>query len=295
MLQKKILFFYSGNNPYRISRLKEASEQAGVDYEFIDLDKILFNNGLIESPIFLKKEFNYTGYFLGYSEISKYVIKALEGKIIFPQKVSWELADKFNSHIFLKRIGIATPPSALILSSNSIDELAETIGGFPCIIKKTTGGNGSLVEMVNSKKECLEFIMTAKEKITLEKVFPRAFCFLLQKPIKESYGTDYRALCIGNKFLGIMKRTAKSEGSFKANFSLGGEVKEISEIREIREMSEKIMRKSKLFMAGIDFIKSNEGYQVLEINTSPQFKGFEQATGEDVAGNIVNRLVQIDN
>jgi ribosomal protein S6--L-glutamate ligase len=76
---------------------------------------------------------------------------------------------------------------------------------------------------------------------------------------------------------------------------LGGEVKEISEIREIREMSEKIMRKSKLFMVGIDFIKSNEGYQVLEINTSPQFKGFEQATGEDVAGNIVNRLVQVNN
>lgn len=291
MSRKHLLFFYSGNNPYRIGRLKEATEKLELSYKFIDLDLILFDNKFISRPSFMKEGSENVGYFLGYSEISKYVMKALGDKILFPQKKSWVLADKFNSHIFLEQIGIATPPSALILSGDSIDKTAEAIGGFPCIIKKTTGGNGNLVEMVKSEKECLEFILAVRDKITADKIFPRAFCFLLQKPIEESYGTDFRALYLGKELLGIMKRTAGNKESFKANFSLGGSVQMVDNIPEIAKAGQEIMDKSGLFMAGIDFIQGKDGYQVLEINTSPQFKGFEQATKINVAKRIVENLL----
>ena len=51
------------------------------------------------------------------------------------------------------------------------------------------------------------------------------------------------------------------------------------------------MEKSGLFLAGIDFIKSREGYQVLEINVSPQFKGFEKASGINVAQKVLQNLL----
>jgi RimK family alpha-L-glutamate ligase len=292
-MKKHIIFFFSGKNPYRIKRLHEATSKQKISHEFIDINTIAIDNHSFIENKFIKPNYKNIGYFLGYSEISKYLIDLFSDQIFFPQSKSWTLADKFTSHIFLTKNNIKTPGSSLILSHNSIDKAATNIGGFPCVIKKTTGGNGKLVALVTNTQECIDFILEAKENITEQTLFPRSFSFLLQKQIVESYGTDYRALCIGNNLVGIMQRTA-SNNSFKANFSLGGNVKHINHLPEIEQASLNIMKKSGLFMAGIDFIKSDIGYLVLEINTSPQFQGFEQATNINVADKIVKSLLDLE-
>lgn len=196
-----------------------------------------------------------------------------------------------NLTFFLRANNIPTPPSSLILSHESISTAAQNVGGFPCIIKKTTGGNGKLVDIVNNKSACLKFILNAKQNISSQSIFPRSFSFLLQQPITESFGTDYRALCIKDQLIGIMKRTSQNN-SFKANVSLGGAAEFVDTIPEIESISKEVMKKSNLFMSGIDFIKGGTGYQVIEINTSPQFKGFEQATKINIADHIIKALLK---
>ncbi len=289
MLKEHFLFFYSGKNPYRINRFSEEMERRKISYEFIDMESIVFSNDFIHN--FAVKNPNSIGYFLGYSEMSRYLILALGDKINFPQQKAWELADKFKSHIFLSKNDIKTPRSGLILAEESIESIAQEIGGFPCVIKKTTGGNGKMVEIVSNKGQCLDFINAMKENISADHPFPRIFSFLLQELIKESKGVDYRALCVGGEILGLMKRISQGD-SFKANFSLGGLIEQVDMIEEIKAISRKIMKKTGLLIAGIDFIKSQKGYQVLEINTSPQFKGFEQVTNINVAGKVIEEIIE---
>jgi glutathione synthase/RimK-type ligase-like ATP-grasp enzyme len=52
------------------------------------------------------------------------------------------------------------------------------------------------------------------------------------------------------------------------------------------------MKEGKLFYAGLDFIWSEKrGWLAIEINTCAQFEGFEKATGINVAGKIVDKLL----
>ena len=48
-----------------------------------------------------------------------------------------------------------------------------------------------------------------------------------------------------------------------------------------------------LDVAGVDLLESNEGPKVVELNSSPGFEGLEQATGLDIAGEIVGYAAQV--
>lgn len=112
----------------------------------------------------------------------------------------------------------------------------------------------------------------------------------MQEFIKESAGSDFRALCLNGEVLGMIRRTSQ-DGNFKANISLGGKAEIVELDRDVKKMAEKIIKEGKIFYAGIDFIKSDRGYLAIEINTSAQFKGFEGATGINVAGKIAKELL----
>ena len=42
-----------------------------------------------------------------------------------------------------------------------------------------------------------------------------------------------------------------------------------------------------LKVSGVDLVRSNRGPLVLEVNSSPGLEGIEEATGKNVAGNII--------
>ena len=42
-----------------------------------------------------------------------------------------------------------------------------------------------------------------------------------------------------------------------------------------------------LKVSGVDLVRSNRGPLVLEVNSSPGLEGIEEATGKDVAGDII--------
>jgi ribosomal protein S6--L-glutamate ligase len=43
-------------------------------------------------------------------------------------------------------------------------------------------------------------------------------------------------------------------------------------------------------VAGVDMLETNDGPQILEVNSSPGLEGIEEATGLDIAGEIVSYL-----
>jgi ribosomal protein S6--L-glutamate ligase len=58
--------------------------------------------------------------------------------------------------------------------------------------------------------------------------------------------------------------------------------------REIALMATKAMG---LSVAGVDMLQSSRGPLVLEVNSSPGLEGIEKATGVDIAGMVIDYLV----
>ena len=86
-----------------------------------------------------------------------------------------------------------------------------------------------------------------------------------------------------------MKRTAK-EGEFRSNLHRGGTAEVIKLTRKEKETAIAAARAMGLTVAGVDMLPSSRGPLILEVNSSPGLEGIEQATGKDIAAEIIKYL-----
>lgn len=112
---------------------------------------------------------------------------------------------------------------------------------------------------------------------------------LAQKFIKESGGTDIRAVVVGGKVIAAMKRTG-AEGEFRSNLHRRGSAQLIKISLEERSTAVRAAKSMGLSVCGVDMLRANHGAVVMEVNSSPGLEGVEIATGLDVAGQIIEFL-----
>ena len=112
---------------------------------------------------------------------------------------------------------------------------------------------------------------------------------MVQQYIKESHGSDIRALVVGGEVVASMRR--KAHGSeFRSNFHLGGSVSIVELSEEQREIAIRSTETLGLELAGVDMLESERGPLVLEVNSSPGLEGIEGATKLNVAEKVAIRL-----
>lgn len=205
-----------------------------------------------------------------------------------------DFSNKYFGNIFFAQNKINTPRTFLVnsLKKDRLKKIVNALDGFPLVIKNNQGSLGQLVARV----ECIEDVKEFIEKTVKNKLSPvtspfRYYSFILQEFIAESAGTDYRVLCLEDEIIGGIKRTSQTE-DFRANVSLGGRAEAFDVPADLALICKKIMKKGKLFYAGLDFIKSKRGWLAVEVNTSAQFQGFEAATGINVAKKIIDKLIE---
>ena len=99
---------------------------------------------------------------------------------------------------------------------------------------------------------------------------------------------DYRILVIGNKVIGAMQRIPK-EGEFRANFSLGGQVKPAQLTQEMKTLAEQAINATNANFAGVDIVytEDNKPY-ILEVNRTPGFKGFMTAYNINIPNEFIH-------
>jgi ribosomal protein S6--L-glutamate ligase len=110
---------------------------------------------------------------------------------------------------------------------------------------------------------------------------------VLQEFVAESKGKDVRALVVGERVVGAMRRQAK-KGEFRSNIHRGGEGQSIQLPPSYEEAAVTAARITGLGIAGVDMLEGNEGPRLMEINSSPGFEGLEAATGQDIAGEMID-------
>lgn len=296
---KKVYIIADSRSDYRYDRILEEANNMDKKVEIIfcsSYDLILTSGGvyLNNKKIEINKKDCF--WFLSNATMNFFAIhkiSAYGAKKIWPTLEAANFADKFLTSVFFEKNNIPTPKTTLLrfTTDEELSELVNFLGGYPLVMKKNVGSVGRDVRIVKNNQEVLDFIKEVHQRLEKKDNHASRIGFILQEFVKESAGTDFRVLVLNGKIVGAMKRTAQ-DGGFKANVSLGGKAEKFEIDKELKKIAKKVIKAGKLFYGGIDFIKKNNQYIALEINTSAQFKGFEGATGVNVAKKIAEELAR---
>ncbi len=185
--------------------------------------------------------------------------------------------DKLRALQLLSRRGLGLPVTGFANSPDDTDDLLKEVGGAPVVIKLLEGTQGVGVVLAETQKAA-ESVIEAFRGLDAN--------FLVQEFIKEAGGADLRCFVIGEKVVASMKRQGK-EGEFRSNLHRGGSAAIVKITPEERSTAVRAANIMGLNVAGVDLLRSNHGPVVLEVNSSPGLEGIEQATGKDVASQVI--------
>jgi len=191
--------------------------------------------------------------------------------------------DKLRALQLLAAAGVDIPRTVLARGGGDIKELIGHVGGLPAILKLIQGTQGVGVMIAHSEAE-VDSILSTMWNLGQE--------ILLQEFIAESRGRDVRALVVGDRVAGAMRREAKS-GEFRSNLHRGGEGTGLELPAGYAHAAVRAARVLGLDVAGVDLLEAEAGPKVMEVNSSPGFEGLERATGLDIAGAIVDHAAHL--
>ena len=191
--------------------------------------------------------------------------------------------DKLKSLQILAQDGINMPVTGFASHTMDIEGVIEKVGSVPLVMKLLQGTQGQGIVLAETRKAA-ESVMSAFRQLEAD--------ILVQEFIKESSGTDIRALIVGDNVVAAMRRVAP-EGEFRSNVHRGGRTEQIILNQEEEKIAVEAASVLGLRIAGVDLMRSKRGPLVLEVNSSPGLEGIEASSGVDVAGNIV-RFIESD-
>ena len=191
--------------------------------------------------------------------------------------------DKLKSLQILAQDGINMPVTGFASHTMDIEGVIEKVGSVPLVMKLLQGTQGQGIVLAETRKAA-ESVMSAFRQLEAD--------ILVQEFIKESSGTDIRALVVGDNVVAAMRRVAP-EGEFRSNVHRGGRTEQIILNQEEEKIAVEAASVLGLRIAGVDLMRSKRGPLVLEVNSSPGLEGIEASSGVDVAGNIV-RFIESD-
>jgi ribosomal protein S6--L-glutamate ligase len=119
---------------------------------------------------------------------------------------------------------------------------------------------------------------------------PAKMSVLLQQFVSESKGRDIRAFVVGDRVVAAMRRTAEGD-EFRSNIHRGGSARAVDLDPEYARVAVHAAQIMGLRVAGVDMLEGKSGPVLMEVNSSPGLEGIEEATGIDVAGEVV-RLIE---
>ncbi len=191
--------------------------------------------------------------------------------------------DKVRCLQVLAGHGLAVPKTVMAHGGSRIKALVDEVGGFPCIIKLLKGTQGVGVMLASTLSEAKTIVQTFW-------ALGQDVC--LQEFVTESRGRDVRALVVGERVVGAMRRVAKGK-EFRSNLHRGGEGKPLDLEPAFEAAAVQAAKAVGLQMCGVDMLESRLGPKIIELNSSPGFEGLERATGRNIAAEMVGFALRL--
>ena len=211
------------------------------------------------------------------------VVRQFEQMDVFSANSSTGIAnsrDKLRSLQILSRHKLGIPETTFVRDKLDVMPAIERVGGAPVVIKLLEGTQGIGVLLAESKESAaaiVELLQSQKQNV------------LIQKFVAESKGRDIRAFVVGDQVVAAMRRVAQGQ-EFRSNVHRGGRTEPVTLDAAYCETAVRAAQIMGLRVAGVDLLESNDGPQIMEINSSPGLEGIEGCTRLDIAGAIVDYI-----
>lgn len=286
----KIAILANGNANYSTKRLVEEAEKHGHQVKVIKYKKCYLSLNKKHPDVFYHGK-KVQGFDAILPRIANYmtrygcaIVRQFEMQGLYSTASSIAITrtrDKLRAIQILTKHGIETPKTLVSRNTTDIDDLLNQLD-LPVIIKLATGTHGNGVVLAETKK-------AAKSALQAFYLYNEdGTNILLQEYIKESAGTDIRAFVVGSRIVASMKRQSLTD-DFRSNLHKGGEGVTVKLTHEERKIAITATKAMGLHIAGVDFMRSNRGPLVLEVNASPGF-GIEKVTGRNVSEKIIEYI-----
>lgn len=203
-----------------------------------------------------------------------------EGVMIINSPAALQVAEsKFLTSFILQEKGFRVPESLIVQELDDAsafldqheDSVAKPLYGFQ--------GYG-VIRVKRGEKDALTRI---------KRLLGEFKCICLQKYIPNP-GRDIRAFVVGNEVVASIYRLA-SIGRWKTNIKAGAHAKLATLTEAQRTMAIKASLDLGLDYTGVDIIEGPDGDYILEVNGAPAWHGIMEATGRNVAEDIIRHII----
>ncbi len=222
---------------------------------------IVYNNTALEFAIEYKK-----------------TIEELGKKVIDSSESYYSTEDKWLFFVKCKEHKIPTPDT--ILLSDDINLAKKELNEFnywPVILKRIWGEMGEFVERAKDTKEAVKVINKFWDKDN-ERLPIIAQEFILSP--------SYRVTVIGDK---VVQTAIKENKNWKATGVYSKKFKKFDVDNDLKKIINKLIKISKMKVFGVDLLKKNGQWYVLEINAEPAFDFFENER-EKLISDVLNLM-----
>jgi [lysine-biosynthesis-protein LysW]--L-2-aminoadipate ligase len=192
--------------------------------------------------------------------------------------------DKAQTSLLLAAAGVPAPRTLLALTPQAALTAAAKLG-FPVVVKPLTGSWGRLVTVLRDQQEA-EAVMEHVAALP----GPQQHVVYLQELIDKP-GRDIRVLVAGDEVIGA---TYRYGAQWRTGVARGGRSRPCPLSDELTGLALAAARAVGGGFLGVDLVEGAGGPQVIEVNHTPEFRGFSDAHGKavDVAGAIVSCLLE---
>ncbi|MFA4953257.1 MAG: ATP-grasp domain-containing protein [Candidatus Pacearchaeota archaeon] len=190
-------------------------------------------------------------------------IEELGKKVIDSSKAYYYSEDKWMFFLKCKEHKIPTPETILLLEDiTTAKKELEKFNRWPVVLKRIYGCMGEFVEKADNLRESEKIIKKFWKKGN------ERLPIIAQELIKSP---SYRVTIIGNK---ILQTAVKENRGWKATGVYEKRFKKFKIDKELEKLIMKISKVMGIKVCGIDFLKKDGKWFVLEVNSSPGFDFF---------------------
>lgn len=263
--------------------LEEACKKRGVQYRFLDPAEVCpldINVSKGDAVYRVTDAFHY-----GHFELECHLIE--KGVISFydKSKLPFTLNAENIDSVLFSQLAITTPKTINYLPEDrsSLLKSVEYLGGFPIIIKALGGSHGVGVMKIDSKQSLFSVsdFLRGQGGIYVMK----EFC---------NIKSTARIIVLGDKVIDSIEYIAKND-DFRSNEGTHPNVVAKKFTTEIEELAIKATHALGLEFGGVDIMITNDGAKVAEVNYPCFFPRCQMLTGTDIAGMMIDYLLEKSN
>src|SRR5437588_10047694 len=257
--------------------LFEALRRRRVPFERLDEDRIKFSigNGFPHPGVVLDRSIHH-----GRSLYALTLLNVARVPTVNRAKVARICGDKILTTAALARDGVPVPKTVVTFTRESALEAIEAMG-YPVVLKPMVGSWGRLLAKINDR-DAAEAVLEHKETLGSY----QHGIFYIQEFVDKPQ-RDIRALVIEDRLVGAVYRRADH---WITNTARAGDAHPCPPSPAIERLAVGAARAVGGGFLAVDLLEHKEGMLVNEVNYTPEFRGFSEATGIDVADQVVDYL-----